>query len=421
MNKPARSPAARLVPGKSLTIAGVPDGFQGVVVSDLARSVAARSKFDDASIIVLCRDAERLSALQRALEFFAPEIEVLTIPAWDCQPYDRVSPNPAVSARRMATLSNLARGRTTPGAIVLSTINAALQRVPARSHVSAQSLALVPGQVRRMDDIVRWLETNGFARSSTVRDVGEYAVRGGIVDLYAPGATAPMRLDFFGDELESIRSFDPETQRTTAQLHALDLVPTSEVQLDEDSRRRFRLNYAGEFGGRATGDALAEAVNEGRRHPGMEHWLPLFVEQLETIFDYLPDAPVILEPLIEEAARERLNQIGDYFTARSEALEANQQPIYRPLSPVRLYLTEDEWQTRLDRAATARLTPFSVPESADTIDAISLLNVPMKNETCSKPQPIMLSRSNSRGSGSFLRHGARDRASASPICFPSTA
>jgi transcription-repair coupling factor (superfamily II helicase) len=367
MSKPS-SPSMRLTPGKALTIASVPDGFQGVVIADLARS-ASRSIAKGASLVVVCRDAERLAALARALEFFAPEIETVSVPAWDCQPYDRVSPNGAVSARRMASFSRIARGQLQAGSIVLTTVNAALQRVPAREQVAAQSLLLAPGQVRRMDDVVRWLETNGFARSSTVRDIGEYAVRGGIVDLYAPGASAPMRLDFFGDELESIRAFDPETQRTTEQLRGLDLVPTSEVQLDEDSRRRFKLNYAAEFGGRATSDPIAEAVNEGRRNPGLEHWLPLFVEQLETIFDYLPGVPVVLEPLIEEAARERLEQIGDYYSARHEALEANQLPVYRPLQPKRLYLEADEWSRLLEDAALARLTPFTVPESAGTINA----------------------------------------------------
>lgn len=198
MNKAALTPAARLAPGKALTIAGVPDGFEGVVVADFARSVAARAGTAGASLLVLCRDAERLAALQRALTFFAPEIEVLTFPAWDCQPYDRVSPNAEISARRMATLARLANGKAANGAIVLSTINAAVQRVPARDQVARQSLSLAPGQVRPMDEIVRWLETNGFSRSSTVRDVGEYAVRGGIVDLFAPGTSAPVRLDFFG-------------------------------------------------------------------------------------------------------------------------------------------------------------------------------------------------------------------------------
>jgi transcription-repair coupling factor (superfamily II helicase) len=369
MNTRPLTPATRLTVGKALTIAGVPDGFEAVVVADLARSVAAQTKSERPSLLVLCRDAERLAALSRALEFFAPEIETLAFPAWDCQPYDRVSPNAAISARRMATLARLASGQFAPGTIILSTINAALQRVPARDQVAKQALALAPGQVRPMDDIVRWLETNGFSRSSTVRDVGEYAVRGGIVDLFAPGTDAPVRLDFFGQELETIRAFDPETQRTTSQLRALELVPTSEVQLDEQTRRRFRLAYVAEFGGATTSDPLFEAVSEGRRHPGLEHWLPLFVEKLETIFDYLPDTPVILEPLIDEAARERLSQIKDYFGARRESLEAHQQPVYRPMPPTKLYLGEKEWSSQLDIAALARLSPFGVPNEKNVIDA----------------------------------------------------
>jgi transcription-repair coupling factor (superfamily II helicase) len=363
------APAERLSPGKPVTIANVPDGFEGVVVADLARSVAARTKAAIPSLLVLCRDAERLAALQRALAFFAPEIEVLAFPAWDCLPYDRVSPNAAVSARRMATLARLASGRAAPGSIVLSTINAALQRVPPREHVATRALALAPGQVRPMSDIVHWLETNGFSRSSTVRDVGEYAVRGGIVDLYAPGAETPVRLDFFGEELETIRSFDPESQRTTAQLRLLDLVPTNEVQLEDDARRRFRMNYAAEFGGATKGDPLLDAVGEGRRYPGMEHWLPLFIERLDTLFDHLPDVPVLFEPLIEEAAHERFAQIDDYYNARKEALEAFQLPVYRPLPPGGLYLTKSEWSERLDAAPLARLSPFGVPDERHVIEA----------------------------------------------------
>jgi transcription-repair coupling factor (superfamily II helicase) len=362
------APAARLAPGKPLAIANVPDGFEGVVVADLARSVAARAKAGPA-LLVLCRDAERLAAVQRALGFFAPTTETLAFPAWDCLPYDRVSPNAAVSARRMATLARLASGAAAAGTIVLSTVNSALQRVPPRAQVATQTLALKRGQVRPMSEIVRWLETNGFSRSSTVRDVGEYAVRGGIVDLYAPGAETPVRLDFFGDELETIRGFDPESQRTTVQLKVLDLVPTSEVQLDDETRRRFRMNYAAEFGGATAGDPLAQAVAEGRRHPGMEHWLPLFTERLDTLFDYLPGVAVVLEPLIDEAAHERFAQIADYYGARKDALETSQQPVYRPLPPDKLYLAEKEWSRRLETAALVRLSPFGVPNNKQVIEA----------------------------------------------------
>jgi transcription-repair coupling factor (superfamily II helicase) len=361
-------PADRLAPGKPLVIANAPDGFSSLVVADLARSFAARAKAGAKRILVVCRDAERMAAFERALNFFAPDLSVLTFPAWDCLPYDRVSPNAAVSARRMATLAVLAQADSS-AAIVLATVNALLQHVPARDAVGAQSVVMKAGNVRPMDDIARWLEMNGFTRTSTVRDVGEYAVRGGILDLYVPGAGTPVRLDFFGDTLESIKSFDPESQRSAGTLASLDLVPLSEVQLTDETVRRFRLNYATEFGGQTRDDALYDAVSEKRRYPGMEHWLPMFAEKLETLFDYLPGAPVVLEPLIEEAAHERMTQIEDYYAARREALDAGQGPLYKPLKPNALYLTEDDWKARLAGAALARLQPFDVMDAPNVIDA----------------------------------------------------
>src|SRR5262249_52616507 len=157
--------------------------------------------------------------------FFSPVVEVLQFPAWDCLPYDRVSPHASIVAQRMTALSRLARikGRDKP-AVVLTTINAALQRVPARELISKQALSAAPGNLLGVDGVIRWLELNGFNRASTVREPGDYAVRGGILDLFAPGMDLPVRLDFFGDTLETIRSFDPETQRTVMEMRALDLV-----------------------------------------------------------------------------------------------------------------------------------------------------------------------------------------------------
>src|SRR5690606_490069 len=146
----------------------------------------------------------------------------------------------------------------------------------------------------------------GFERTGTVRETGDFAVRGGIVDLFAAGADEPLRLDFFGDVLESIRTFDPATQRTTGQLSEFRLHPMSEVSLDEESIRRFRRNYVELFGAPSREDALYSSVSEGRRFAGMEHWLPLYYEQLETVFDYLPESmPVVLEHLAEKAIEER--------------------------------------------------------------------------------------------------------------------
>src|SRR5262249_39310463 len=222
---------------------------------------------------------------------------------------------------RVMALSRLTRveSRDRPS-VLLTTVNAALQRVPARDFVRKLSLSVAPGQVLATDGIIRWLELNGFARASTVREPGDYAVRGGIIELYAPGMAEPVRLDFFGDTLETIRSFDPESQRTTDQLRALDLVPVAEFQLTTETIKRFRLGYVEAFGAPTPDDLVYQGVSEGRRHPGMEHWLPLSHDRLDTLLDYLPGTPVVLEPLAEDAARERLAQIKDYYDARQQVL-----------------------------------------------------------------------------------------------------
>ena len=366
---PVRSPAELLTPGRALTLSGVADGAEGLIVADLARAVAARPNAPATSLLVICRDGQRLAQLSRALAFFAPDIEIGEFPAWDCLPYDRVSPHAGVVAQRMITLSRLAhlKGRERPG-VVLTTVNAALQRVPAKDVIATQSLSAAPGNLLAMDGVTRWLELNGYNRVSTVREPGDYAVRGGIIDLYPPGTGDPVRLDFFGDTLESIRSFDAETQRSMDTLRALNLVPMAEFQLTTETIRRFRQGYVETFGTSAS-DPLYEAISEGRRHPGMEHWLPLFHAKLDTLFDYLPGTPVALEPLAEDAAHERFAQIADYYEARRQALEADRAgTIYKPLAPDRLYLTEEQWKARLEGGALARLSSFANPDAA-AVDA----------------------------------------------------
>jgi len=363
VSKTGRSPAELLKRGKPLTLAQVADGAEGLVLADLARAVAASKDAAPISLAVVCRDGQRMGALSRALAFFGPDIQVMEFPAWDCLPYDRVFPNAAVVAQRMTVLSRLTRvkGRDKPS-ILLTTVNAALQRVPTRDFVATQALSVAPGNVIGMQGIIDWLELNGFVRASTVREPGDYAVRGGILDLYPPGMDMPVRLDFFGDAIETIRAFDADTQRSEEQLRGLDLVPVAEFQLVTETIRRFRTGYVAQFGAAGPDDQLYESVSEGRRYPGIEHWLPLFQDRLDTIFDYLPGTALALEHLAEDAAHERFAQITDYYDARRDALKEGASPIYKPLPPDRLYLGESESKERLEASALARLTPFAVPD-----------------------------------------------------------
>ncbi len=160
-------------------------------------------------------------------------------------------------------------------------------------------------------------------------------MRGGIIDIYPPGDGGPVRLDFFGDVLDGARRFDPETQRTTEKLKSVDLAPVSEVILDEAAITRFRQNYRVEFGAGGVDDPLYEAVTAGRKHQGMEHWLPFFHERLETLFDYLPDASVMLDDQVTPQRLSRWEGIEDQYDARREALTAKgrMDTVYKPAAP----------------------------------------------------------------------------------------
>ncbi len=357
---------AALLPQQPLTVAGVPEGAHGLVVADLARAHFARAGAVK-RMVAVCRDAERMNALAAGLQFFAPDLPVLTFPAWDCLPFDRVSPIAEVTARRMTTLTQLAADAD-GATLVLTTVNAILQRTPPREFVEQASLLLKPNRNIAFDSVVRWLEENGYSRASTVRDAGDYAVRGGIIDLFAPGGAGAVRLDFFGDSIETIRRFDPETQRSTETLSSLELISNSEFKLSPESISSFRKEYTSIFGGNTRDDALYEAVSAGRRYPGMEHWLPLFHGRLATLLDFLPGAPLVLEPLVEEAVNERRAQIEDYYGARKEAFDAGQPPLYKPLPPERLYIAGKEWTGALQDRAVARITPFAVPDTGRVFD-----------------------------------------------------
>jgi transcription-repair coupling factor (superfamily II helicase) len=271
---------------RAVTLFGAPEGHDAATIGRLAAESGSRIWLH------VCRDDGRVARFAAALTFFHPGLNILTFPAWDCLPYDRVSPNGEITSRRIDTLTRLAGGAEKTPLIVLTTVNALVQRVPPRKLFDGRVLALGPGGRIPLDRLQSFFRNNGYMRTDTVREPGEFAVRGGIIDLYPAGAVQPIRLDFFGDTLESLRSFDPLTQRSTGTLDGFVLRPVSEVLLDDAAIQRFRSRYREQFGAVGSDDPLYESVSAGRRHAGMEHWLPLYYETLETLFDYLPNAAV---------------------------------------------------------------------------------------------------------------------------------
>jgi transcription-repair coupling factor (superfamily II helicase) len=207
------------------------------------------------------------------------------------------------------------------------------------------------------------LQRQGYGRTDTVVDAGEYAVRGSIFDIFPSGLESGLRLDFFGDELETLRLFDPNSQRSTGSLEEHLLLPASEALLDDDTIKRFRTRYRELFGANATADPLYQAVSDGRRLAGMEHWLPLFEERMSTIFDHLSkDDLIVVDSSALGAADERLTDIGDYYAARSDT-SGKAPGSYRPLEPGALYLTRAELDEQLAGWPIHRADIFAQPDS----------------------------------------------------------
>ncbi|MDR2858497.1 MAG: transcription-repair coupling factor [Novosphingobium sp.] len=348
-----------------LILAAVARGAQPLVMADLARAAQARP--DAARAVFIAPDDAAMRAVADAAAFFAPELEVIAFPAWDCLPYDRASPALPVSTRRLAALHRL-QGKTGGPQLLVTTINALLQRVLTPFRIRESVRLLKPGMEIGRESLIALLQRQGYSRTDTVADAGEFAVRGAIFDIFPSGLEQGLRLDFFGDELETLRLFDPNTQRSTGSLDEHLLLPAGEVLLDEDSVRRFRGRYRELFGANATSDPLYQAVSDGRRLAGMEHWLPLFEERLVTLFDHLAaNDLIVIDNAAQGAADERLTDIADYFTARTDT-SGKAPGSYRPLQPPALYLTREEIDTRLAGWPVHRADIFAQPESGKAID-----------------------------------------------------
>lgn len=338
-----------------LTLASIARGAQPLVMADLARAAKGRAVF-------VAPDEAAMRAMADAAAFFAPELQLVEFPAWDCLPYDRSSPALSASARRLAALHRLQAAPSGPQ-LFITTINAVLQRVQTPFRIRESVRLLKPGMEIGRESLIGLLQRQGYARTDTVADAGEYAVRGSVFDIFPSGLESGLRLDFFGDELETLRLFDPNSQRSTGTLDSHLLLPASEALLDDETVKRFRSRYRELFGANATSDPLYQAVSDGRRLAGMEHWLPLLEERMTTVFDHLgSDDLIVIDNAALGAADERLADIADYYVARKDT-SGKAPGSYRPLEPGALYLSRAELDAQLAGWPIHRADIFPQPES----------------------------------------------------------
>lgn len=352
-------------------LSGAPAGHDARILAEVA--LRASKSHGGCPVVHVALDDLRAAFLTEALSFFAPHVDVLSFPAWDCLPYDRISPHADLVAQRLSTLGRLHSKFNNP-CVILTTVNAITQKTIPKEALAHAQLSLAIGDQIEIEALRSFLSTSGYHMASTVREVGEYAVRGGIVDMYPAGFDSPVRLDFFGDELESLRLFDPLTQTTTGTIDSFSLDPSCEVMLDERSIASFRTGYRELFGAMTKDDPLYQAISEGRTFPGLEHWLPLFYPRLSGLLDYVPQSPIIFDHQAFESIQAREQQIADFYQARYSLLEAAKRAKdksvvpYKPVPIEKLFFSAIEIDEILSKHPVAELSPFVEPEGS-SLDA----------------------------------------------------
>lgn len=353
---------------KNKTITNVCDGYEAFILAQMA---------DKQPVLYITSDGISLAQTAAMLRFLRPELEVLEFPAWDTVPYDRVSPNSAITAKRIETLAKIVFNDRQKPFVVITSIGAALQKLaPSKIFRNAHKTVKV-GDKLNFDNFLHYITLNGYTRVEQVMEAGEYAMRGDIIDIFPSGLDNPLRIDLFDDEVERIRTFDAVSQRTVGDLQQYDFQVAGEVILDANTIRQFRSNYRELFGAEGMHDEMYEAVSAGRKYLGMENWLPLFYEDaLPTLFDYVPDAVVAVGKNVEDALKAKIHGIQDYYAARLEALrvksKATGEEIYRPLPPEKLYVDEPTFEQKLaDRQATY-FTPLNMTPAENVVDAQSI-------------------------------------------------
>jgi len=334
--------------GERLMWTGLPGDSRALAIADALRDVPGL-------LLVIAPDMQTAEQLQEQVGFFAgaDAPPTLVFPDWETLPYDNFSPHQDIISGRLATLyrlSGLQRG------LLIVSVATLLQRLPPPEFIYRNSLLLNSGERLGLEEMRKRLDGSGYRCVSQVMEHGEFAIRGSLLDLYPMGSDLPYRIDLLDEEIESIRSFDPETQRSLDRQDQVRLLPAREFPLDEAAIRNFRIRYRAAFEGDPQASAIYRDVSQGIAPPGVEYFLPLFFDRTSTLFDYLPEHAVLLElDGIDRSCAQFQQQLEERYEARRHDIE---RPI---LPPPQLFLDIDGLQQILARHALVSISAFTPP------------------------------------------------------------
>ena len=311
----------------------VPAGFEPFILAREAKKGLS---------LYIAPNEKQVDFFQKTLSFIAPDLQVVTYPGWDTVPYDRISPSADIIGAQIEALTQMPT--LSKSAVILTTVSALMQRIPPREIFEGNTLTLRVGKNVSRIRLVHFLTQNGYQEADVVTTLGEFGVRGEIVDIYPAGFANPVRLDFFDDELESMKFFNPITQRTQGNVEDLLLKPLRLIEMTPESQTLFRTRYR-ELLSAGEEDQIYQAVSAGHYVQGLEHFLPLFYKHMLTLADYLPKGiRLFLAPATQEAITSRADQIKEYYEARCQALKEKLDPngAYHPIKPEEMFLSIKE-------------------------------------------------------------------------------
>jgi len=334
----------------------IPEGSEPLLINEISKNL-------NNNILIIARDLKRYQQLKDGLEFFLNK-DVLFYPQWDCVPYDRISPNKLITSKRLETLSRLSNEKTT-GKIILTTIQASCQRTLSLDEVKNKFISLKPGEVIDINNLINFFISNGYEKTPTVREYGEFSVRGGIIDFYSP-LNEPIRLDLFGNTIDSIKTFDLISQRSFELLKEIFVYPASEIILNDKTIENFRINFNKKFGSQKEKVKIYDSISEGISYPGMEHWLPFFYNQTGLIFDYINKPIIILDHLYDSSLEDFLDTVNDHFQSRKDYDDNKLSKVenkYFSIEPLNLYQNKEEYNKNLHSRNCIRISPFKKPDA----------------------------------------------------------
>ena len=322
--------------------------WTGLHGSSTALALLSAAQAHDGIVLVVTRSSHQSHVLEQDIRLFSDgSLPILHFPDHETLPYDPFSPHPDIVAERLSTLSTLAGINN---GLLLVPIATLMQRLPPRSHTLGRNIQLINGQALVIEDFRHRLQQAGYSHADPVYQAGQYAVRGSVIDLFPSGRKTPLRIDLFDEEIDSLREFDPETQRSTTELQGFNMLPAREYPCDTDSFEALRKAFRYRFVVDTRNVSLYQDLRQGLHPQGLEQYLPLFFEHTESLLDYLPAKPlVVTQHGFQEAAV-------DFWSSTNERWEQRRHDIERPvLDPLELYFNAKDVQQQLNQYKTVHL------------------------------------------------------------------